>query len=95
MEREKIFAHDLTNKGLISKIHKQLNIKKKKKKKKKNLKSVQKVCINSFPKNTYKLLRGMLIIREMQIKIKISSHLSEWLSPKRTQIVNQLYSNKN
>ena len=31
MEREKIFAHDLTNKGLISKIHKQLNIKKKKK----------------------------------------------------------------
>ena len=32
MEREKIFAHDLTNKGLISKIHKQLNIKKKKKK---------------------------------------------------------------
>ena len=35
MEWEKIFAHDLTNKALISKIHKQLiqlNIKKKKKK---------------------------------------------------------------
>ena len=57
---EKIFLNNTTNKGLISKIYKQitqLNIKKKKKKNN-PIKNGQKTWIDIFPKRTYRWLTG-------------------------------------
>ena len=101
-EWEKMFAKDMSNEGLISKIYKQLiqfNMKKKKPKQ-------PGYIIGRRPKQTTfqrrhtdgqqaheKMLNiTSLIIREMEIKTTMRYHLtpvlSEWLLSKRPQITN-------
>ena len=98
MDWEKIFANNVTNKGLISKIYKQyiqLNIKETA-----QSKNGQQTYIDITPKKYTDIQMAnrhmtsysvLLIIREIQIKTRISSHWSEWPSLKTLQI--QLYSN--
>ena len=52
-EWDKVFANDMADKGLISKIIKQLRQLSNNQKKKK-LKNGQKTCIDTFPKKTYR-----------------------------------------
>ena len=71
MDKEKVFVNDVTDKGLISKIYKQL-IKLSNKKKMTKSKNGQKTQIDISSKKIYpdgqKSYETMLIIKEMQIK---------------------------
>ena len=78
-EWEKIFANDISDKGLVSKIYKEVI--------KLNTQETtlwrneQKTWIDTFPKKTYRWLRRMercsssLIIRDIQIKTTMRYHL--------------------
>ena len=56
-EWDKVFANDMADKGLISKINKQL-IQLSNNQKKKKLNNGQKTWIDIFPKKTYRWLKG-------------------------------------
>ena len=78
---EKIFANNVTDKGLISKIYKQLtqlNIKKTNNLIKKWIKDldISPKKIYRWPKSNMKRCSRTLIIREMQIKTTVSYHLT-------------------
>ena len=94
-EWEKIFANDSTDKGLISKIIKQL-IQLNNNKKTTQLKSMQKIWIDISPKKTQMASSHMkkcsksLIIREMQIK----TTMRYFLTPVRVAIINKSTNNK-
>ena len=86
-EWEKIFANNISDKGLISEIYKehiQLNIK--------QLKNARRTRIGIFPNETHKCQQThenqcstSLIIRKCKSNLQygITSHLSEWLLSKR------------
>ena len=98
MNWEKIFANDVTNKGLISKIHKELlqfnnnnnNNKQPNWKMDRNLnRHFSKEDIQRSNRNMKR--SSLLIIREMKIKTTLGNHtlhLSEWPSLKSLQIIN-------
>ena len=91
MEWEKMAANNATNKGLISRIHKQLIQLYRKRKRKKKLKTGQKTWIDISPKTTYRWRQAhekmltSLIIREMQIRTPVRYHLT----PARMAIINK------
>ena len=96
---EKIFANDMTDKGLISNIYKhliQLSIKKINKQtspikmwaEEMNKYFPKRIC--RWPRGTWKDVQHCWSSRKCKSKPQwdITSHLLEWLSSKRTQITN-------
>ena len=85
MSKEKIFANNITNKGLISDKLIQLNLKKKKP----NILNGQKNSINIFPKRKCRWSTGiLLIIRKMQIKATMRYHLTHtWMAIIKKKII--------
>ena len=88
LEWEKIIANETTDKGLISKVYKQL-IKLSARKTNNPVKKWEKDLNRHFSKEDIQMANkhivrcsASLIIREMQIKTTIPSHWSEWPSSK-------------
>ena len=93
-EWEKIIANETTDKGLISKIYKQLvqlNTRKTNNPVKKWEKDLNRHFSNEHLQVAKKHMQRCstsLIIREMQIKTTMTSHWSEWTSSKSLQTIN-------
>ena len=94
LEWEKIIANETTDKGLISKIYKQLvqlNTRKTNNPVKKWEKDLNRHFSNEHLQVAKKHMQRCstsLIIREMQIKTTMTSHWSEWTSSKSLQTIN-------
>ena len=89
-EWKKIFVHDMTNEGLISQIYEQVI------QKSNNPIKNEKTKIDIFPKKIYRWPKGIWKYAQhhssekcnLKPQLDITSHLSKWLSSKRTQITN-------
>ena len=90
-EWEKVFANDLINNGLMSKIYNSTP-KKKKQKQKTWYKNGQKTWIDIFPEKTEMANRHrkrcFISLCKSKPQSSITSHQSEWLSSKSPQVKN-------
>ena len=92
-ECEKIFANGATDKGLISKIYKQLSKKKQTTQSKKwveDLNDISSKKTYRWPTNTWKDSQHQSLWEKCISKLQwdITSHQSEWLSSKTLQTIN-------